>query len=230
MSQPADPDASAGESAPAVEPFASILEYAARLGPRHIWMLQQLARLRERPEPWIVSGPTRIEDWHVGAIAVGPPGIFLIWVKTTRTEPALWSTLRQCRAHVQRCLGEHGHPSVEIVLFSPTHQRGHMQRWMDIEDDMLTAYGSDLDRLLVEWEPVSGVYLSDRWIARVASASRPRETLYGPDRGAQQTYPRYSPPRAQSAPDPPTTDDLADLLQGFAAVDPVTMDPGEPLR
>jgi hypothetical protein len=226
MSQPADPDASAGESAPAVEPFASILEYAARLGPRHIWMLQQLARLRERPEPWIVAGPTRIEDWHVGAIVVGPPGIFLIWPVATRVEPGLWETLMQCHAHVQRGLGEQSH-AVESVVFSPTHDRGRMQRWMDSEFDMLTAYGHNLDHLLAEWHPVSGVYLGERWISELATASEPREALYGPDTGAQQKYPRWSPPLARIAPDPPMTKDLADLLQGFATADPVSSYPTE---
>ena len=78
MSQQADPKFLTVESAPAVEPFASIMEYAERVGSRHLWMLQQLEKLRERRERWIVAGPARIECWHVGAIAVGPPGFFLI--------------------------------------------------------------------------------------------------------------------------------------------------------
>ena len=159
-------------------------------------MLQQLENLRERPEPWIVAGPARIECWHVGAIAVGPPGFFLIWPKTTRTEPGLWATLRECRDHVQRCLGAQSSATVEVVAFSPSNERGHMQRWMDTEDDVLTADGYDLDRLLAEWEPVSGRYLSDQWLSEFEAASGPRETLYGPDKGAHQQFPHWSAARA----------------------------------
>jgi hypothetical protein len=196
MSQRADERFMTAEQAPAIEPFASIMEYADRLGSRHLWMLQQLERLRERPERWIVAGPARVEEWHVGAIVVGPPGFFLIWPKTTRVEPALWETLRACRDHVQRSLGEHSRAAVEVVVFSPSDERGHMQRWMDTEFDMLTAYGNDLDRLLVEWRPVSGAYLSAEWRLGLATASNPRETLLGPDRGAHQQYPNWSAPRA----------------------------------
>jgi hypothetical protein len=161
MVQRADAKVIAPEDAPPVEPFASILEYADRLGSRHRWMLEQLDRLRERPERWIVAGPARVEEWHVGAIVVGPPGFFLLWPKTTRVDPGLWATLRDCREHVQRCLGEQSPATVEVVVFSPSDERGHMQRWMNTEFDLLTAHGNDLDRLLAEWEPVSGVSLSD---------------------------------------------------------------------
>lgn len=196
MVQRADAKVMTAEEAPPVEPFASILEYADRLGSRHRWMLEQLDRLRERPERWIVAGPARVEEWHVGAIVAGPPGFFLLWPKTTRVEPGLWSTLRDCREHVQRCLGEQSPATVEVVVFSPSDERGHMQRWMNTEFDLLTADGNDLDRLLAEWEPVSGVSLSDEWLASLAVASRPREELYGPDRGAHQRFPSWSTPRA----------------------------------
>lgn len=218
MSRPADRRFPAADSAPAVEPLASILEYAARLTPRHIWMLQQLARLHDRPEPWIVGGPSRVEDMEFGAIAVGPPGVFLIWPIATRVEPGLWERMRACREHVQCCLGEHGHVSVEVVVFCPIHERGHMQRWMSTNFDMLTADGDDLDRLLAEWEPVSGVYLSKQWLLELARASQPRETLLGPDRGAQQNYPRWEPSKVDSAAaDPPRSSDLAGVLQSYAA-------------
>jgi len=203
MSQQPDRKFVTTEGAPAVEPFASIMEYAERLGSRHLWMLQQLEKLRERTDRWLVAGPARIEHWHVGAIAVGPPGFFLIWPKTTRTEPALWATLRECRAHVQSCLGEQSRASVEVVVFSPSDERGHMQRWMDTEDDVLTAHGNDLDRLLAEWEPVSGAYLSDQWLSDLENASQPRETLYGPDKGAHQQFPLWSAARAAMTVDRP---------------------------
>jgi len=201
MSQRSDQEFVTTEGAPAVEPFASIMEYAERLGSRQLWMLQQLARLRERPGRWLVAGPARIEHWHVGAIVVGPPGFFLIWPMTTRLEPGVWATLRECRGHVQRCLGESSLASVEVVVFSPSHERGHIQRWMDTEDDVLTADGRDLDRLLAEWEPVSGVYLSDPWLSALESASEPRETLYGPDKGAHQQFPHWSAARATTTVD-----------------------------
>jgi hypothetical protein len=196
MVQRADAKVMTAEDAPPVEPFASILEYADRLGSRHRWMLEPLDRLRERPELWIVAGPARVEEWHVGAIVVGPPGFFLLWPKTTRVEPGLWSTLRDCREHVQRCLGEQSPATVEAIVFSPSDERGHMQRWMNTEFNLLTAHGNDLDRLLAEWEPVSGVSLSDEWLANLAVASRPREDLYGPDRRAHQRFPSWSTPRA----------------------------------
>jgi len=191
MSEPAQQRFAASDHAPAIEPFASIMEYAARLEPRYISMLQQVSRPRERPERWIVAGPARVEDWHVGAIAVGPPGFFLLWPMATRVEPALWATLRQCREHVQRCLGQ-SQAAVEVVLFSPSDEPGRMQRWMDTEDDVLTAFGNDLDRLLGEWEPVTGVYLSEHWLSRADTASTPREWLYGPDTGAHQKHPDWS--------------------------------------
>ncbi len=191
MSQPAQKRFVEAQDSPAIEPFASIMEYATRLGPRHLWMLQQLSRLRERPERWIVAGPARVESWHVGAIVVGPPGVFLIWPKATRVEPGLWANLRECREHVQRCLGEQSRAAVEVVVFSPSHVRGHMQRWMDTEDDVLTADGRDLDRLLAEWEPISGVHLSEQWLSWLETASAPREWLYGPDSGAHQQYPHW---------------------------------------
>lgn len=189
------------EDSPAIEPFASVMEYAARLGPRHLWTLEQLSRLRERQECWLVAGPARIECWHVGAIVVGPPGIFLIWPKTTRTEPGLWASLRECRGYVQACLGEQSRTAVEIVVFSPSHERGHMQRWLDTEDDVLTADGRDLDRLIAQWEPVSGVYLSEAWLSSLEKASSPREWLYGPDTGAHQQYPGWSATGDAIAPD-----------------------------
>jgi hypothetical protein len=203
MSQQPDRKFVTTEGAPALEPFASILEYAERLGFRHRWMLQQLGRLRERSERWIIAGPARIEHWHVGAIVVGPPGFFLIWPMTTHVEPGLWTTLRECREHVQRCLGEQSRASVEVVIFSPSHESGHMQRWMDTEDDLLTADGHDLDRLLAEWEPVSGVRLSDQWLSALEDASQPRETLYGPDKGAHQQFPLWSAARAKMTADHP---------------------------
>lgn len=196
MAQHADRQVVTAAGAPAIEPFASVMEYADRLGSRHRRMLEQLGRLRDRPERWIVAGPARIEEWHVGAIAVGPPGFFLLWPVTTRIEPALWSTLRECREHLQRCLGEQSQAAVEIVVFSPSNDRGHMQRWMDTEDDLLTAHGCDLDRLLAEWRPVSGVYLSDEWLEELARAAVPREALYGPDRGAHQQFPQWAAARA----------------------------------
>ena len=203
MSQQSDRNFVSTEGAPAVEPFASIMEYAERLGSRHHWMLQQLARLRERGERWIVAGPARIEHWHVGAVVAGPPGFFLIWAMTTRVEPGLWATLRECREHVQHCLGEQSRAVVEVVVFSPSNERGHMQRWMNTEFDVLTAHGNDLDRLLADWEPVSGVYLSDRWLSGLERASEPRETLYGPDRGAHQQFPLWSTARAAMTVDRP---------------------------
>ena len=203
MSQQPDLRFVTTEGAPAVEPFASIMEYAERLGSRHLWMLQQLEKLHERPDRWLIAGPARIEHWHVGAIVVGPPGFFLIWPKTTRTEPGLWATLRECREHVQRCLGEQSLTSVEVVVFSPSHERGHIQRWMDTEDDVLTADGRDLDRLLAEWEPVSGVYLSDQWLSALERASEPREQLYGPDKGAHQRFPLWAAARATTTVDRP---------------------------
>ena len=197
MSQRTDARFITAENAPPVEPFASIMEYADRLGSRHRWMLQQLDRLRERPGHWIVVGPARVEDRHVGAIVVGPPGFFLIWPMTTRVEPGLWATLRDCRDHVQRALGEPSQATVEVVVFSPGNERGHIQRWMNTEFDVLTAHGNDLDRLLAEWEPISGVWLSDEWLLNLADASRPREALYGPDQGAHQRFPHWSAPRAE---------------------------------
>ncbi|MCA1700958.1 MAG: hypothetical protein LC790_19490, partial [Actinobacteria bacterium] len=131
MSQQSDQEFVTLEGSPAVEPFASIMEYAERLGSRHLWMLQQLGRLCERSDRWIVAGPARIEQWHVGAIVAGPPGFFLIWPKTTRTEPGLWATLRECREHVQHSLGEQSRALVEVVVFSPSNERGHIQRWMN---------------------------------------------------------------------------------------------------
>ncbi len=203
MSQPAHRQVTTPRDAPAVEPFASVMEYAQRLGHRQVWMLQQLARLRERPERWIVAGPARIESWHVGAIVVGPPGVFLIWPKATRVEPALWDTLRECRDHVRRCLGERAVTSVEVVVFSPSDERGHMQRWIDTEDDVLTADGRDLDRLLAEWEPISGVYLSAAWMTEFEKWSAPREELYGPDEGAHQQHPDWAASRASTVVDRP---------------------------
>ena len=202
MSQRADEQLMA-EDAPAVEPFASILEYAERLGSRHVSMLRQLERLRDRPERWIVAGPARIECWHVGAIVVGPPGFFLIWPMTTRVEPGLWATLQECREHAQRALGEGSGATVEVVVFSPSGERGHMQRWMNTEFDVLTADGRDLDRLLADWEPVSGMYLSDHWLADLQRRLAPRETIYGPDKGAHQQFPLWSAPRATTATDHP---------------------------
>ena len=59
MSQPIPRRGSTAANMPAIEPLASILEYGARLTTRHVWMLQQLARLYERPEPWIIAGAPR---------------------------------------------------------------------------------------------------------------------------------------------------------------------------
>ena len=203
MPQGADKRVMKAEHAPAVEPLASILEYGTRIGARQRMLLGQLDRLRDRPERWLVAGPARIEQWHVGAIVVGPPGFFLIWPITTRIEPGLWATLRDCRAHVQGCLGEESPAAVEVVVYSPSHELGHMQRWMDTEEDLLTAHGRDLDRLLAEWQPVSGVYLSDEWLAELERAATPREALYGPDRGAHQQFPRWMAARAAPPSDHP---------------------------
>jgi hypothetical protein len=203
MSQQPNQEFVTTQGAPAIEPLASILEYADRLGSRHLWTLRQLEKLREHPEHWIVAGPTRIESWHVGAVAIGPPGLFLIWPVTTGVEPGLWATLQECREHVQRCLSEQSQVAVEVVIFSPSHDRGHMQRWMNTEFDVLTADGHDLDRLLAEWEPVSGRSLSEHWLSKLEAAAEPRETLYGPDKGAHQQFPLWSAARATIPADRP---------------------------
>ncbi len=55
MSQQPDRKFVTTEGAPAVEPFASIMEYAERLGSRHLWMLQQLEKLRERTDRCLIA-------------------------------------------------------------------------------------------------------------------------------------------------------------------------------
>ena len=74
-----------------------------------------------------------------------------------------------------------------------------MQRWMNTEFDVLTAHGNDLDRLLAEWEPISGILLGHEWLSSFAMASAPRESLYGPDQGAHQQYPNWLAPRADGS-------------------------------
>ena len=101
-----------------LEPFASKLEYFARLNAAGAKLEQQLAKLG--PEFFVLAGGYgRAEVWSPDAIVVGPPGIFLINVVWGRAELHLWYSSESCRLHLLKGLGPGFTGMVEVVFFSP---------------------------------------------------------------------------------------------------------------
>ena len=101
-----------------LEPFASTLEYIARLNAAGAKLEQQLAKLG--PEFFVLAGGYgRAEVWSPDAIVVGPPGVFLIHVVWGRAELPLWYSSESCRLHILKGLGPGFTGMVEVVFFSP---------------------------------------------------------------------------------------------------------------
>ena len=112
-------DCASGE----LEPFASTLEYIARLNEAGATLEQQLAKLG--PEFFVLAGGYgRAEVWSPDAIVVGPPGIFLIHVVWGDAELPLWYSSESCRLNILKGLGSAFTGMVEVVFFSPSAGKG----------------------------------------------------------------------------------------------------------
>ena len=92
-------------------------------------MDKQLDAFSEEDDPdWIVLRPARFERWHVDALVVGPPGIFLIWPIWGSAELGLWQSAQLCRRYLAESLGADFRGAVEVVYF---RDRGPRQSYLD---------------------------------------------------------------------------------------------------
>ncbi len=173
-----------------LEPFASTLEYIARLNAAGATLEQQLAKLG--PEFFVLAGGYgRAEVWSPDAIVVGPPGIFLIHVVWGRAELQLWYSSESCRLHLLKGLGPEFTGMVEVVFFSPTTGEGEQTERLVFPPavgsrgfNVLWVDG-DLVGALEEYVP-AGDRICPGWLAQLRKLAQPRWKLSGPDPRAQQ--------------------------------------------
>ena len=171
-----------------LEPLASMLEYVQRLTKAEETLRAQLSELDQRE--FIVVGPGRIRDWHVDAIVIGPPGIFLIWAIWAKVESALQPNAEVCRQYFCQDLGAGFLGSVEIVFFNPSPGPGTFQRvvagpWESLPGlNMLFTQGN-VAEVIAGWEPEGGLRrVSRAWIAEMRTRAAPRWERRGPGPGA----------------------------------------------
>lgn len=180
---------------PHLEPLASYAEYLKRLEKARGDLMTQLGRLG--PE-WVVCGTGRLEGWGLGAMAVGPPGIFLLWPIAGSPEPMLCLRSDECRQWVQREVGAQWPGVVEIVFYLPHSKPGSIERDVSPHGErgdswnVLYATGWNLHELLSDWEPASGVYIAAEWLEQFADSAQERwkrpdgDWMYGPDAPARR--------------------------------------------
>lgn len=168
-----------------LEPLASMLEYVQRLTAAEETLRTQLAELDR--EQYIVVGPGRIRDWHVDAIVIGPPGIFLIWALWADVERGLWPTAELCRQYFCADLGGHFQGSVEVVFASPSTRACEVQRavagpWESIAGFNVLFTQGNIAEVIMGWEPEGGLMrVSRAWIAELRTRAEPRWNVQGPD-------------------------------------------------
>lgn len=168
-----------------LEPLASMLEYVQRLTAAEKTLRTQLAELDR--EQYIVVGPGRIRDWHVDAIVIGPPGIFLIWTRWINIERALWPNAEVCRQQFCKDLGAGFDGSVEIVFFSPSTVAPSVERVVlgpggGVPGFNVLMVEGNVVKVISEWEPAGGLLcVSPAWIAELRRRAEPRWKMHGPD-------------------------------------------------
>jgi hypothetical protein len=173
-----------------LEPFASTLEYIARLNAAGATLEQQLAKLG--PEFFVLAGGYgRAEVWAPDAIVVGPPGIFLIHVVWGRAELQLWYSSESCRLHILKGLGPQFTGMVEVVFFSPGAGKGEQMERLVFPPAVgsrgfnVLKVDGDLVGALAKYVP-AGDRISPGWVARLRKMAEPRWKLGGPDPRAEQ--------------------------------------------
>ena len=168
-----------------LEPLASMLEYVQRLTKAEEMLRAQLSELDQRE--FIVVGPGRIRDWHVDAIVIGPPGIFLIWAVWTEAERGLWPTAELCRHYLREDLGIGFDGSVEVVFSSPSRRTGEVHRavvgpWESVPGFNVLFIQGNVAEVIAGWKPEGGLKCVSRaWIAALRTRAAPRWGLEGPD-------------------------------------------------
>lgn len=183
------------------EALRAIIEYQLRLAMPYAAMDKQLDAFSEEDDPdWIVLRPARFERWHVDALVVGPPGIFLIWPIWGSAELGLWQSAQLCRRYLAESLGADFRGAVEVVYFrdrgSVLPGPGTIERILHAgrpglrSCDFLHAESSKLDVLLRTWRPPEGLrLLSPEWIDTLRPIGYPlglSVTLQGPQPDAQR--------------------------------------------
>ena len=155
----------------------AIVEYQLRLAMIYAAMDKQLDAFSEEDDPdWIVLRPARFERWHVDALVIGPPGIFLIWPIWGSAELGLWHSAQLCRRYLADSLGADFTGAVEVVYFRDRGSKcvegpGTIERVFHVGRpgvcgcDFLRAESTKLDVLLRTWRPPEGLQmLSPEWI------------------------------------------------------------------
>ncbi len=185
-----------------LEPLASMLEYVQRLTAAEQTLRTQLAELDR--QQFIVVGPGRIRDWHVDAIVIGPPGIFLIWVIWVEAERGLWPNAELCRRYFCEDLGPGFQGSVEIVFAAPSTRAGEVQRvvlgpWESIPGFNVLFTQGNAAEVIAGWEPSGGLKrVSPAWIAEMRVGAAPCYEREGPDTRANPQPVMRPPARSTS--------------------------------
>ncbi|HEV7804874.1 MAG TPA: hypothetical protein VGO80_03590 [Solirubrobacteraceae bacterium] len=173
-----------------LEPFASKLEYIARLNAAGAKLEQQLAKLG--PEFFVLAGGYgRAEIWSPDAIVVGTPGVFLIHVVWGDAELPLWYSSESCRLDILKGLGPGFTGMVEVVFFSPGAGEGEQMERLVFPPAVgsrgfnVLFVDGDLVSALAGYVP-AGHRISPGWLGRLRKLAEPRWELGGPDPRAQQ--------------------------------------------
>jgi hypothetical protein len=167
----------AGFTRPRLEPLASRLERAGRVGSCKQQTLELLADLNAS-WPCAVFPGVWVSGICVDFLTVTWKGVFLIWSIDYRWTVGQAAMVMPARAEVQRELGEDWPGQVEAVFHSPREGTG-WTRHLLVDDESsepvdIVIMGGRIDELLVDWKPVGEIGLDPEWIRWLCGAARPR--------------------------------------------------------
>jgi hypothetical protein len=163
---------------PRLEPLASRLERAERGRLCADMTHGMLAELVERDPCWRVWQEVWAAGMLIPFVAVGPPGVFLIWSFDVRWTPRQAAMVMPARRRIQEELGAAWAGQVEVVFHAPRVD-DYCDRAVLVDDDRdepldLVLVGGRLDQVLECWEPVGGVYLDETWLSWLGQAGTSR--------------------------------------------------------
>jgi hypothetical protein len=163
---------------PRLEPFASRLERAERGRLCADLTHEMLAALVERDPRWQVWQEVWAAGMLIPFLAVGPPGVFLIWSFDVRWTPRQAAMVMPARRRIQEELGAAWPGQVEVVFHAP-RVGAYCDRAVLVEAGRgepldLVLVGGRVDDVLEGWKPVGGICLDDPWLEWLAQAGAPR--------------------------------------------------------
>jgi hypothetical protein len=183
---------------PTIEPLASRLERSARVHHNAKLTEGMLDELVARSDEWTVWPDVWVKGMLVPFLAVGPPGVFLIWAVDVRWTYGQAAMVMPARRQVQLELGEQWPGQAEAIFHAPLID-GVRERVVAVDEatgepfDLVLVAGR-IDEVLQQWEPAGGVWLDGDWLAWLRQAGAPRWW-----RSEEEADPRL---RGRSSPDP----------------------------